>query len=306
MGNKITIQDIKEVGNLEMLARQMVEGFITGLHKSPYHGFSVEFLEHRLYNPGESTRNIDWKVYAKNDRLFVKRFEEETNLRCVILLDNSTSMYYPKGENQKIHFSILASAALAFLLQRQRDALGVKIFSDKIDWQSPIKSTKVHLNKIFIQLDHLLKESVEEKAPRHTRTSEVLHMMAESIHKRSLVIVFSDMLLSEEDPNEFFSALQHLKHAKHEVILFHTLHYPTEKEFEFDERPHVFVDSETGEEVKIKPETIKAEYKAGMQQYMEEIKLWCHKAKIDLVEVDVTQSVDSVLLAYLIKRSKMK
>ncbi len=305
MSQNIQIQEIKELQNLDLLAAQMVEGFITGLHKSPYHGFSVEFLEHRLYNSGESTRNIDWKVFAKTDKLFVKRFEEETNLRCVIALDNSSSMYYPEKENLKIKFSILASAALAYLLQRQRDAFGLSIFTDQLDWKSEVKSTSGHLQKIYLQLEQVWREGQKQSGKR-TRTSEVLHQLADSIHKRSLVIVFSDMLFNEEEPGAFFAALQHLKHNKHEVLLFQTLHHSSELQFEFEDRPHLFVDAETGEEIKVQPAALRESYRQNLDVHLAEIRDWCNKAKISLVEVDVNRSVDKVLLEYLIKRNKMK
>jgi uncharacterized protein (DUF58 family) len=305
LSQNIQIQEIKELQNLDLLAAQMVEGFITGLHKSPYHGFSVEFLEHRLYNSGESTRNIDWKVFAKTDKLFVKRFEEETNLRCVIALDNSSSMYYPEKENLKIKFSILASAALAYLLQRQRDAFGLSIFTDQLDWKSEVKSTSGHLQKIYLQLEQVWREGQKQSGKR-TRTSEVLHQLADSIHKRSLVIVFSDMLFNEEEPGAFFAALQHLKHNKHEVLLFQTLHHSSELQFEFEDRPHLFVDAETGEEIKVQPAALRESYRQNLDVHLAEIRDWCNKAKISLVEVDVNRSVDKVLLEYLIKRNKMK
>jgi len=306
LSESIKIQEIKELDHLDLLASQMVEGFITGLHKSPYHGFSVEFLEHRLYNTGESTRNIDWKVYAKTDKLFVKRFEEETNLRCIVALDNSSSMYYPEGENLKIKFSILATAALTYLFQRQRDAFGLSIFTDGIDWKSEVKSTQSHLQKLYIQLEQVWREGQKKAESKATRTSEVLHQLADSIHKRSLVIVFSDMLFNEENPIDFFAALQHLKHNKHEVLLFQTLHHPSELEFQFEDRPYLFVDAETGEEVKVKPADLRSSYQESIEKHRAEIKSWCNKAKISLVEVDVTEPVSKVLLEYLIKRNKMK
>lgn len=305
MSQNLQIQEIKELQNLDLLAAQMVEGFITGLHKSPYHGFSVEFLEHRLYNSGESTRNIDWKVFAKTDKLFVKRFEEETNLRCVIALDNSSSMYYPEGENLKIKFSILATAALAYLLQRQRDAFGLSIFTHQLDWKSEVKSTYSHLQKIYLHLEEIWREG-QKQTGKGTRTSEVLHRLADSIHKRSLVIVFSDMLFNEEEPDAFFAALQHLKHNKHEVLLFQTLHQASELEFDFEDRPHLFVDAETGEEIKVQPAALRESYQQNLEAHLSKIRDWCNKAKINLVEVDVNEPVDKVLLEYLIKRNRMK
>src|SRR5258708_19042207 len=191
----INFEDVRRAGGLELLARQMVEGFITGLHKSPYHGFSVEFAEHRLYNEGQSTRHIDWKVFARTDRLYTKQYEEETNLRCLIALDCSASMYYPQLGNDKIRFSIYAAAALAHLLSHQRDAIGLALFSDQVDELTTIKSTPAHLDKLFKLLDKQLNSQPGLKA---TRIADVLHNLAEKINKRSLVIIFSDMFEGDQ------------------------------------------------------------------------------------------------------------
>ena len=227
----IDLKKVKEFGNIELLAKQLVEGFITGMHKSPYHGFSVEFAEHRLYNTGESTKYIDWKAYAKTDRLYSKRFEEETNLRCHLVIDNSSSMYYPVENKGKITFSILSAAALAYLLQKQRDAVGVFTFSEKIELQTQIKSTSSHLHKLFISLERMLDETPKAKK---TAVAPVLHEIAEKIHKRSLVIIFSDFFQNTADSQEIFTALQHLKHNKHEVLIFHVTDVLTELDFEFE------------------------------------------------------------------------
>src|SRR5688572_15212237 len=191
---KLNLEQTNQSGSLELLARQLVEGFITGLHKSPYHGFSVEFAEHRLYNEGESTRHIDWKVYGRTDKLFTKQYEEETNLRCLIAIDTSSSMFYSEETNAKIRFSTYVAAALATLLSRQRDAVGLCLFSDKIDTLTPVKSSSTHVGKLFIQLEHLLNQ---KKSSTHTRVAQVLHEVAEKIHKRSLVVIFSDMFDGE-------------------------------------------------------------------------------------------------------------
>ncbi len=182
----LDLSKIREFGNLEFLARQLVEGFITGLHKSPFHGFSVEFAEHRLYNTGESTRHMDWKVFAKTDRLFVKRYEEETNLRCHLLLDTSSSMYYPEENYGKITFSIMAAASIAHLLQRQKDAVSLTTFSDEIEVQTQVKSTPSHIHKIIMELEGLLKKP---RPLKKTSVAEVIHLIAEKIHKRSLVVL---------------------------------------------------------------------------------------------------------------------
>ncbi len=300
---KIDINNIREFENLELLARQMVEGFFTGLHKSPYHGFSVEFAEHRLYNTGESTRHIDWKVYAKTDRLYTKRYEEETNLRCYLVLDNSSSMYYPLGENNKVRFSIFTAAALTYLLQKQRDAVGIFTFSDQIEIQTPVKSTPTHAHKLLLLLEKLLKDKPQNKK---TSVSSVLHGIADKIHKRSLVVIFSDMFQNQTDQAEVFSALQHLKHNKHEVLLFHVTDKNTELEFGFEDRPYEFIDLESGERLRLKPSLIRDSYREHMSKYYLDLKLKCNQFKIDFIEADIKDPYDKVLTAYLIKRAKMK
>ncbi len=299
----IPLSQIRAFGNIELLAKQLVEGFITGLHKSPYHGFSVEFAEHRLYNNGESTRHIDWKVYAKTDRLYTKRYEEETNLRCQLVIDNSSSMYYPVANRGKITFSVMAAAALAFLLQKQRDAVGLSIFSEDIDQQTPVKSTSSHTHKLMLLLESLLQE---QTTPRKTSVAHVLHQIAEKIHKRSLVVIFSDMFENQEETETIFSALQHLKHNRHEVLLFHVTDHRTELNFDFDERPYEFVDVESGNRLKLQPSQVREAYRQQMIAYYHELKIKCGQAKIDLVEADINQGFHQVLRSYLIKRAGMQ
>jgi uncharacterized protein (DUF58 family) len=300
---ELNIDKLKEFSNIEMLARQMVEGFITGLHKSPYHGFSVEFAEHRLYNYGESTRHIDWKVFAKTDRLYTKRYEEETNLRCFLVLDNSSSMYYPEPGYGKIKFSILAAAALAFLLQKQRDAVGLYTFSDQIEVQTEVKSTATHVHKLLLELQKLFDG---EKTSKRTNVPSVLHQIAKKIHKRSLVIIFSDMFQRTENQDEMFSALQHLKHNRHEVLLFHVHDKNTELDFEFEDRPYRFHDLETGEVLKLTPTAIKQSYQTKMKAYYRDLFLKCSQLKIDMVDADIHDDFDKILSSYLIKRTKMR
>jgi uncharacterized protein (DUF58 family) len=299
----IKLNEIKQNSSLEILAKQLVEGFITGLHKSPYHGFSVEFAEHRLYNEGESTRHIDWKVYARTDRLFTKRYEEETNLRCLIALDVSPSMFYPVDSKSKIRFSIYAASALSYLLQRQRDAVGLCLFSNKIDTLTPVKSTPTHLDKIFTLLGHLMEQ---QPIQRQTYVGSVLHEIAEKIHKRSLVILFSDMFDGSENTDELFKALQHLKHNKHEVIVFHVMDSQTELQFNFEDRPAEFIDLETGERLKLNPADVKQQYRLEANKFYKNLKMRCNQYKIDFVEVDVQQHFNTILQTYLIKRGKMR
>lgn len=300
--------DVRQIGNLELLAKQVVEGFIIGLHKSPFHGFSVEFAEHRIYNPGDSTRNIDWKVYARTNKLFSKRFEEETNLRCQIVIDCSSSMYFPytgdkdKGQVNKLRFSALAAASLMNLLKKQRDAFGLSMFSDTLEYHSRCKSSTTHYKLLLTQLDEVLaKPQIDKK----TSATDALHEIADSIHRRSMVIIFSDMLEQSEDPKKVFSALQHLKHNKHEVILFHVVDKSKEIDFEFENRPYIFIDLETGEKVRLQSNQVKDYYKEQMVKFKQDLELKCMQYKIDFVEADINQGFRQVLLPYLVKRSKM-
>ncbi|MGF1533749.1 MAG: DUF58 domain-containing protein [Bernardetiaceae bacterium] len=300
----LDISEIRKFGNIELLARQLVEGFITGLHKSPYHGFSVEFAEHRLYNTGESTRHLDWKVLARTDKLFVKRYEEETNLRAAILLDVSSSMYYPQPTHNKIAFGIMAAATLGYMLQKQRDAVGLFTFAEELMSQTAVKSSQSHLRQLFIQLQGLL-DSTPPKQQRTTATP-VIHQMAARLHRRSLVILLSDLLETESDISSLLAALQHLKHRQHEVLLFHIQDQSTEQDFAFSERPHRFIDLETGQSLKLRPAEIRAEYQQKVKERMEEIKLRCGNYKIDLIEVDAQKDIRQVLMPYLIKRTRMR
>lgn len=299
-------EDLKELSHLELLAKQVVEGFITGLHKSPFHGFSVEFAEHRIYNSGESTRHIDWKLFGKTERLYIKRYEEETNLRCQLIIDDSSSMYFPEDGLNKITFSIQCAAALIELLRRQRDAVGLTIFSDSVELHTLAKSTSMHQKMLYTELEKLLVRYKQENSKK-TSTVEALHHVAENIHKRSLVIIFSDMFdsrLGKED--EIFSALQHLRHNRHEVILFHVTDKETEEEFQFQNRPYRFVDMESGEEVKLHPSEVRESYISSMNSYRKELLLRCRQYHIDFVEADIRKGFRQVLMPYLVKRIRMK
>jgi uncharacterized protein (DUF58 family) len=300
----IRIEDIQLSGSLELLAKQLVEGFITGLHKSPYHGFSVEFAEHRLYNEGQSTRHIDWKVFARTDRLYTKQYEEETNLRCVLAIDCSSSMNYPAETRAKLKFSVYAASALAYLLHKQRDAVGLCLFSDQIEEFTQIRSAASHLNKLFTSLEKKVKATNEN--PKPTKVAKVLHEIAEKTHRRSLVVLFSDMFDSSENEDEIFKALQHLKHNKHEVILFHVTDHKTELDFNFSERPYEFIDLETGEKLLLNPLEIKDQFKDELKKYHLNLKMRCNQLKIDFISADINEGYFEVLQAYMIKRTKMR
>lgn len=301
---KINFDTITQAGNLELLARQLVEGFITGLHKSPYHGFSVEFAEHRLYNEGQSTRHIDWKVFARTDRLYTKQYEEETNLRCLIAIDCSSSMYYPAQSLAKLKFSVYSASAIAYLLHKQRDAVGLCLFSDQIEEFTPIKATPTHLDKIFRVLERSIAEGSNKQ--KSTHVAHVLHEIAEKTHKRSLIILFTDMFDGQDEPNEIFKGLQHLKHNKHEVLLFHVTDHDTELAFNFKEKPYEFVDLESGEKIRLNPGEIRGRFAQQLAAFHTEIKLKCNQLRIDYISANAQSNYFEVLQAYLIKRSKMR
>lgn len=303
-----TLEEIvqyEQFDNLEFIASQIVEGFITGLHRSPYHGFSVEFAEHRVYNNGESTKHVDWKLYARTEKLFIKQYEEETNLRSYIVLDTSSSMLFPYKSDKisKLHFSVYSAAALVHMLRKQRDASGLCLFSDKIELLTDTKITSTHIQMIYSNLQALLKENAVP-LNKPTTTAEVLHQLADTIGKRSLIVIFSDMF-ANGNAEELFSALQHLRYNKHEIILFHVKDKRMEEQFEFSNRPHIFVDMESGQEIKFSPNEIRETYKQKIMEFYHELKLRCGQYQIDVVEADINEGFREVLLPYLIKRSKL-
>ena len=301
------VKSRSDIKNIELLAKQVVEGFITGMHKSPFHGFSVEFAEHRLYNKGESIRHIDWKLFAKTDKLFVKRYEEETNLRCHIIIDNSASMHYPLISKQsinnfnKIGFSAIASASLIEILKRQRDAFGLSIYSDVYEYYSPAKGSERHHRMLLNKIEELL----NEKQNKRTETYKILHEIAEKIHKRSLIFLFTDMFQNNKKEEELFEAIKHLKYNKHELILFHTYDKKHELDFDFDNRPKKFVDVETGESINLYAEQVKKNYNNTISEYFKEIKMKCLQYQIDYVPVNINKGFDKVLITYLIRRNKL-
>lgn len=307
MSRLLDLAAVRSFENLEFLARQLVEGFITGLHQSPYHGFSVEFSEHRLYNPGESTRHLDWKILARTDKLFVKRYEEETNLRCHLLLDVSPSMYYPAPTHDKLRFSVLCAAALATLLQKQRDAVGLVTFAEQVELQTPVRSTSTHRHTLLLTLQQLLERPAPARRATTTDVAGVIHTIAQQIPKRSLVVLFSDMLgRAPEEQATTLAALQHLRHQHHEVLLFHVMDRATEADFTFQDRPYLFEDLETGQTVKLQPAQVREQYRAAMRTYEHELALRCGQYKIDFVPVDIREPFDKVLYAYLVKRGKVR
>ncbi|UAB82181.1 DUF58 domain-containing protein [Marixanthomonas sp. SCSIO 43207] len=301
------INEITGFKNLELLATQIVEGFISGLHKSPFHGFSAEFAEHKIYNRGESTKHIDWKLYAKTDKLYTKRYEEETNLRCHIIIDNSSSMHYPAKKHfginslNKIGFSALASAAIMNLLKRQRDAVGMSIYSDTYEFYANEKGSERHHQMLLGTLNEVVQKPVEKKT---TKTYDHLHLIAEKLKRRSLVFLFTDMFQSDAEEEALFEALQHLKYNKHEVILFHTYDKEKELNFSFSNRPKRFVDVETGEHINLYADNIKTSYEAAVKEYFSALKLKCGQYRIKYVAADINEHFNKILTTYLVERQK--
>jgi len=304
--SKADLNQVKDVPNIELLAKQVVEGFITGMHKSPFHGFSVEFAEHRLYNKGESTRHIDWKLFAKSEKLFVKRYEEETNLRSHIIIDNSASMHYPlvlkfdMESFNKIGFSVMAAAALMEMLKRQRDAFGLSIYSKDISYFAPAKGNEKHRRMLLDQLEKALEQNSKDK----TNTYKVLHEIAEKIHRRSLIFLFTDMFQAGKKEEDLFAALRHLKYNKHEVVLFHTYDGKLEMNFDFDNLPRKYVDVETGEQINLFAENIKEAYRLKVEDYFKALKYKCMQYNIDYVPVDIHEGFNQILTTYMVRRSK--
>ncbi len=293
--------------NLELLANQVVEGFISGIHKSPFHGFSAEFAEHKIYNNGESTKHIDWKLFAKTDKLYTKRYEEETNLRCHMILDNSASMYYPEVKNlgvsdlNKIGFGVLSIAALMNILKRQRDAVGLSVYSDSYNYYAPEKGSERHHQMLLSKLSEI---SLDAKPAKQTKTYTYLHLIAEKIKRRSLIFLFTDMFQTATDEEKLFDALRHLKYNKHEVVLFHLVDASTEVQFDFENTPKRFVDVETGEHIDLYSENIKEAYEKSVLAYFEALKLKCAQYRIKYVAIDVRSDFSKILNTYLVERQK--
>ncbi|AWI24752.1 DUF58 domain-containing protein [Flavobacterium pallidum] len=302
------LEKISSFQHLELLANQVVEGFISGMHKSPFHGFSAEFAEHKVYNSGESTKHIDWKLFAKTDRLYTKRFEEETNLRCHLIIDNSSSMHYPELKDgqpfyeSKIGFAVLASAVLMNLLKKQRDAVGLSVYSDQYEYYAPEKGSERHHRMLLNKLENLLETSKES---RNTDTTTYLHQIAEKMHRRSMIVIFTDMFQSGPDgrgEEALFNALQHLKHNKHKVVLFHVIDNKTELNFDYDNAPRKFIDMETGEDVNIFADNIKQQYEKQVQAYFKKLAETCIQNKIKYVPVSVGESFEKILTTYLVEK----
>ncbi len=294
--------------SLELMAKYIVEGFISGLHKSPYQGFSVEFAEHRAYTIGESTRHLDWKLLARTDRHFVKRFEAETNLRCWCVIDTSASMFYPLqrkidiNKPNKLVFSLLATASIIHLLKSQRDAFGLAFSSSHLSYKSDARLNSLHQRQLFEKMAQLLES---EPVKGETNLAKSLHQLADQLPNRSLVLVFTDLFETEMGKDALNAAFQHLRFKKHEVSIFHVTDSQTELLFDFENQPLRFIDAESGEVVDIEPNEIKEFYTKAIAEFVEEMKLRCGLAGIEWVSADISKSVSAVLLEFIKKRTKM-
>ncbi|MDR9414784.1 MAG: DUF58 domain-containing protein [Gracilimonas sp.] len=298
---------LSKLSSLELRAKKIVEGFISGLHKSPFHGFSVEFAEHRPYNPGDDFKHIDWKVYAKKERFYVKQYEEETNLRSYVMLDTSSSMLYKHfAEWTKLRYSIHFAASLMYMMHRQRDACGLIPFNSKIDAFIPAKSTYAHLRQIYTELEReLIREEKTDTARRKTASAAAIHEVAERLSHRSLVIIITDLFENAGEHDELISALKHLRHRKHEVILFNVLEEKSERDLDFPDRRFVFEDMEFGDEVEVLPAQVREDYQRKVEEYTKKFRMACSEFEIDFEQMDTQSAFDQSLLAYLTKRKRL-
>ena len=269
---------LSQIKGLELKAKKIIEGFIAGLHKSPYHGFSVEFAEHRPYNTGDDFKHIDWKVYAKKERFYVKQYEEETNLRCFLVLDTSSSMYFKhKSQWTKLEYSAYLAAAMAYLMQGQRDAVGFASFADTLRTILPAKGTRRHLRRIFLEIEPYLTINKGD----FTASAAALHELAERIHQRSLVVIFTDLFENIETHDALISALKHLRHRKHEIILFNITEHYTELNLNLEYERYLLEDLESGEQLEISPAQVAQDYRAKVTMYLQRFKQACNEFQID-------------------------
>ncbi len=298
---------LTQLAPLELKARTIVEGFISGLHRSPYHGFSVEFAEHRPYNPGDDFKHIDWKVYGKRERFYVKQYEAETNLRAYILLDTSTSMNFRYfADWSKLRYSVHYASALMYMMNKQRDATGLVLFDNEIHDFFPAKSSYSHLRMLFGKLEKLLeKNETGSNEKRVSASADAIHHLAENLKKRSLVVILTDLFENVSGHEQLISALKHLRHQKHEVLLFNVLEHQSERELDFPDGKFLFEDMETGNEIEVMPVQVREDYKRRIEEYTKKFKLACSETQVDFEEIDTQSPFDIALLAYLNKRKRL-
>lgn len=288
--------------NLQLLAKQIVEGFLIGLHKSPFHGFSVEFAEHRQYNRGDNLKHVDWKAYGRTEKMFIKKFEEETNLRCCLALDTSSSMQFRSNGWSKLEFSAVIAASLIQLMKTQMDASSLALFDEHLYSLSPAKTGITHTGILINELERVISVSQPQK---QTRLAESLHELAERLHRRSLVVVFSDAPILQDEASTLIDALQHLRFNKHEVLFFHVLDKEKEMDLDYENRPYTFEDMETGQTIQLNPGAYREVFVQKIQEYKEYIKNRCLEHNIDYVFCDLQTDPSEILHQYLIKRNKI-
>lgn len=284
---------VSKMARLDLTARLVVEGFLTGLHRSPYHGFSVEFAEHRQYMPGDPLRHLDWKVLGKSDRKYIKQYEEETNLRASILVDTSASMGYGSHAISKLDYARQLAAALSYLMLRQHDAVGMFAFAAGRAEQIPPRSTMGHLRPLLLLLERLTPGG-------GTDFTASLHSLAERMTRRGLVVILSDLL---DEPERIAQAIHHFRHHKHEVLVFHLLD-PMEVSFEFS-REAVYVDLETGERVTTRPQELRTDYRRRVGEWKDRLRQSCIEKRAEYVPLTTDQPYDRALLEYLSKRTRL-
>ena len=300
-----TEQEYNLSHKLNFYANQIVEGYIAGLHKSPFHGYSSEFAEHRLYNSGESTKHIDWKVYARTNRLYTKKYEEETNLRCQFILDNSSSMYFPSIEDpspknlNKIYFSCLMIASLSKLMEKQREAAGLSVFNNKLELNTEQKSSFKQYTYIYDSLQQICQLKTNDN-----RTTDITNLdkIVAKLKRRSLIIVFSDLFKNINDSSELFKTLKHLKFNKHQVILFHVFDSDKELELNYSNKPKKFIDVETNDHVNLFCDGFKEEYNARVTDYFKELKKKCAKYKINYYPADIKKGFNPIINKFMIQK----
>ncbi len=298
---------LSKLSSIELRAKKIIEGFISGLHRSPYHGFSVEFAEHRPYNPGDDFKHIDWKQYGKKERFYVKQYEEETNLRCYVLLDTSSSMHFKHfGAWSKLRYGAHFAASLMYLMHRQRDASGLIPFNTEIETFIPAKGTYNHLRQIYLELEkQLIREENNDETKRKTASAKVIHEVAERLNHRSLVVIITDLFENIDQHEALISSLKHLRHRKHEVLLFNVLEKRSERDLDFDETRFVFEDMENEAEIEVIPAQVREDYKAKVAEYTHKFKMACSEFEIDFEEIDTEGQFDQALLAFLNKRKRL-
>lgn len=298
---------LTQLAPLDLKARTIVEGFISGLHRSPYHGFSVEFAEHRPYNRGDDFKHIDWKVYGKTERFYVKQYEAETNLRAHVVLDVSSSMYFKHfADWSKLRYSIHYAASLLYMMHRQRDSCGLVLFDEEINGYFPPKSSYSHLRLLFSKLEtYLEQEQKRSFEQRSSASANALHQLAENLKRRSLVVILTDLFENVESHDKLISSLRHLKHQKHEVLLFNVLEHKSERELDFPDGKFLFEDMETGSELEVIPAQVKADYQKKVREYTQDFRIACSEAGVDFEEIDTQKPFDLALLAYLNKRKRL-